>query len=294
MCLKIPDIRVGEPTVCGGVAVFPLFSERSLFGVDYILADEAMQHGTLAVTEVSEEGMVGTLLAANEGDQPVLFVEGEELTGAKQNRVLGESVLIPAKTRTRIPVCCVQRGKWAYSTRQFKAGSCCPPTLRHLLKQGMPGRPFDSQAAVWREICRKHWATGTHSEKENLSDALDTHRGAVDALRRALPYVEGASGLAIAIGAIVSVDVFDLSTCRRVWGRFVEGLVLDALEVGATDRLADGKDISVRLYRMSSVRWEQVPTVGLGEAFRAQDEGALATALVLDGALVHLSLSISI
>jgi hypothetical protein len=285
------------------VAVFPLFVGLPLFPVGdgnlgYVLAHEALERGTLAVTEVSEEGMVGTLLADNGGDQPALFVEGEELKGAKQNRVLGASVLVAGRSRTRIPVCCVQRGKWQYSTRQFGAGSCCPPTLRRLLKQAGHGNPasgslLGSQTAVWREIRRKHQATGTRSEKENMSDALESRRETVEDLRRNLPYVEGASGMAVAIGTgIVSVDVFDkTTTCRKLWGRFVEGLLLDALEVGDAGCQADGNDILVRLYRMNSVRWQEVATVGLGEGFRARDDRALATALVVDGALVHLSLS---
>ncbi len=187
-----------------------------------------MEQGTLTVTEASEEGIVGTLLADNGGDQPALFVEGEELKGAKQNRVLGESVLVAGRNRTHVPVCCVQRGKWQYSTRQFGAGSCCPPTLRRLLKQAGYGDPVSarlhSQTAVWREIRRKHRAIGTTSEKENMFDALESHRDAVEALRRTLFYVEGASGMAVAIGNVVSVDVFDkAATCRKLWGRFVRG-----------------------------------------------------------------------
>ena len=73
MNLHIPEIRVGEPTICGGVAVFPLFAEPSLFpdgsgSCDYALAGEAMAAGTVAVSEVSEAGQVPYLLLDNCGD----------------------------------------------------------------------------------------------------------------------------------------------------------------------------------------------------------------------------------
>jgi hypothetical protein len=43
---------------------------------------------------------------------------------------------------------------------------------------------------------------------------------------------------------------------------------------------------------MSSVRWQQVTSVGLGRAFQATGDGdSRATALVVDGTLVHLSVS---
>ncbi len=300
MYFEIPEVRGGEPCVRGGVAVFPLFTGLPLFpgssDCDYILAHEALAAGTVEVREVSEEGSVGTLLVDNGGQKPVLLIDGQELTGAKQNRAVFASVLIPAMSQTRFPVCCVQRKKWAYSfTRQFSAGSCCPPTLRRLLKQGH-GRRADSQTAIWREIRRKHQATETPSEEENLSDALDVHRGAVEDLRAKLRYPKGAAGIAVALGGrLVSVDIFDKpSTLERLFDRLVQGLALDALELPATASQAEAPDISVRLYSMRNMKWRQVePVVGLGESYRARDnDDTLATALVKDGTLVHLSMSV--
>ncbi len=40
-----------------------------------------------------------------------------------------------------------------------------------------------------------------------------------------------------------------------------------------------------------NVRWQQADPVGLGKAYRAQDEDILATALVMDGTLIHLGMS---
>ena len=50
---------------------------------------------------------------------PVLLVDGEELIGAKQNRVLNLSILIPAKQRCVIPICCVEAGRWRAASREF-------------------------------------------------------------------------------------------------------------------------------------------------------------------------------
>jgi hypothetical protein len=301
MNLPIPEVRVGEPQMCGAVAVFPLSTGLPLFhgnSSDYVLASEAMAAGTLTIQEVSEEGSVGDLLAENSGDQPVFILEGEEMEGAKQNRVLASSVLIAGKSRIRIPVCCVQRGRWGYSSsRQFSSGSCCPPTVRRILKQGddtAPGR-YGCQDAVWREIRRKHRATATCSEAENMSDTLEVHRETVEDLRCNLLYPANASGIAVTIGGkIVGIDLFDQpTTLAKLWDRLLQGIALDALESCDNERQPDGSDISVKLYKAKVMRWKQVePVVGLGEAYRARDnDQTLATALVLNDSVVHLSMS---
>jgi len=159
--------------------------------LDYALAHEAMAAGTVAVQEVCEAGSVGELLVDNTGDKPVLFLEGEEMKGAKQNRILRSSVLVAGRSRTRIPVTCVEKGRWWYETRKFVSGTHCPPTLRHLLKGGSPGHGTD-QSRIWAEIRQRHRRLGVRSRSANLSDALDTHRGAVEDLRHRLPRPTGA------------------------------------------------------------------------------------------------------
>jgi hypothetical protein len=293
MNLHIPDIRVGEPTSCGRAAVFPLFAGRpsspdGTGSCDYALASEAMAAGTVAVSEVSEAGQVPYLLVANCGDLPVFFLEGEEVRGGRQNRVLCGSVLAAAGSRTHIPVVCTQRKRWEQGSRPFAAGSCCPPSLRHLLKGCNGGR----QSHIWATIRQNHFRLGVRSPSENLSDALETHRGRVEDLRQHLPYVEGASGVAVALGGKVAcIDLFDgAATLEKLWDRLIEGLALDAVEAPDTARWLREADISVELYKVRIARWQQVETVGLGEAYRATGE-AIATALVVDDVPIHVSVS---
>jgi hypothetical protein len=291
MCVEIPDVRVGEPSTCGNAAVFPLFAglplDRSL---DYLLASEAMAAGTLSVREVSEEGSVGELLAENVGDRHVLFLEGDEMKGGKQNRVLASTVLVAGTSRTRIPVACTEPGRWEYDSRQFSGGSRCPPSLRHLLKQEANGR----QSRIWATIRRQHCRLGIRSRTEDMSDAMEARRDAAADLRRDLPYAEGASGIAVALGGkVVGIDIFDkAATLERLWDRLLQGIALDAL--ADTGCRAIGSDVAVRLYVLRSVRWHQADPVGLGESYRAQDDGTLATALVMDGTLVHLGMSMPV
>jgi hypothetical protein len=292
-----PEVRVGDPSRCGGLTVFPLFGEQCLFSPEYVLSHEAMAAGMLVVREVSEEGSVCELMAENIGHQQVLIPEGQELCGAKQNRLVASSVMVAGKSQTRIPVCCIQRGKWEYSSRQFSPGSYCPPTLRHLLKRGGGGiAVVQRQQAVWQEVRRKHQITATRSEKENLTDVLETHRDRVDNLRCRLPYPGGASGIMVVLGGkVVAADVFDKpATLEKLWDRLVQGVVLDSLEFCGPGCQADGNEIAVRLYKemVRNVRWQRVTSVGLGETYRvAGGDDSMATALFVEGVPVHMSTS---
>ena len=293
MCVEIPDVRVGEPRVCGSVEVFPLFAGLPLFpckSPNYVLASDALKTGKLTIQEVSEDGVVPSLLLDSHCELPALLVEGEEVVGGKQNRVLCSSILAAAMSPTRIPVACTELHRWRYSSKQFTSGAHCPPSLRYFLKEGSRSH----QHRIWATIQRKHRRLGVRSRSENMSDALVSRHDEVESLRRNLPYADGSAGFAVALaGKVVSVDLFDKSaTCKEVYERFVGGLVLDALELPGSGCQADPSDIPVGLYR--NMRWRQVePVIGLGESYRArgEDDDTLASALVLDGSIVHLSMS---
>ena len=118
MSVALPTLRVGDPVRYQSLSVFPLFSDGN-GGVEYRLADEALADESVAVEEVDESGSVPDLLVENKGDIRVLFLEGEELVVAKQNRILNTSVLVTAHTKTKIPVSRVEQGRWGYRSRYF-------------------------------------------------------------------------------------------------------------------------------------------------------------------------------
>ena len=56
----------------------------------------------------------------NLGQKPVLLLDGEELIGAKQNRVVNLTILAPPKQVIVIPVSCVEAGRWHVQTEAFR------------------------------------------------------------------------------------------------------------------------------------------------------------------------------
>jgi hypothetical protein len=172
----LPEVQVGDPLRHEAVAVFPLFGPAG-GAADYLLADEAMAAGSITVEEVGEAGSIPTLVVNNRADSLVLFLEGEELRGAKQNRVLNTSVLVAAGAKTTIPVSCVEQGRWRYTSRHFgHGGSHSSPKLRPVLKKSVSdsakeGRGHSSdQGEVWKEVSRQMASLGAASETCSMAD----------------------------------------------------------------------------------------------------------------------------
>src|SRR6266498_1481531 len=100
-----------------GLVIVPSFP-RADPKAEYVTLEEALPLG-FRITEVDAAGSVPELLASNPLESPVLLYDGEELLGAKQNRILNVTVLLAAKSDTRIPVSCVEEGRWNARSAEF-------------------------------------------------------------------------------------------------------------------------------------------------------------------------------
>jgi len=299
--LTFPEIRVGDPICHESISIFPLAAEFTS-NVNYVLSDEGLAAETVTVEEIGEAGSVPELIVDNQADCLVLFLEGEELRGAKQNRVLNTSVLVAAKSKVKIPVSCVEQGRWRYTSSKFASGgSHCSSKLRHILKKSViksdkEGQGHRSnQGEVWSEVSRQMASLGSKSNTMAMADTYEGHKNRLAEFQDRLKYVEGATGLAVAIGKnVVSVDLFDKpSTCRKVWDRLLTGVIMDALEAGTSEERAEKPTTERLLMLLRDSAWEQTKAVGVGNEYRYASEDRHASALVYDGAMVHGSLVVA-
>ena len=289
------DIRIGQPISFGPLTVYPLFCEGNR-PVEYLLSDEAMEAGTVTVGEASQEGSVPELSVENKSAQRVLFLEGEQLVGAKQNRILNTSVLVPALARLTLPVSCVEAGRWRRSSAFFSHSKhSSPHRLRHGLKSSVHRSLVENQGhrsdqgQVWDDVRKQQETLGVTSGTSALSDTYEMYEQHLAEAQRALQYVPGACGLAVAVGPqVVTADLFDQpATCQKVWGRLLSGVVLDSLAAGQANDSPDPAQVNQFLDQARTAPWTLAKAVGEGEELRAEFGGKVGSALLLGGALVH-------
>src|SRR5512136_113465 len=174
-----------KPGICqsfGNMAVFPLrFPGNG--GPEYLTLKEALERGAFVVTEVSAGGSVPELMVENKGDVAVLLIDGEELAGAKQNRVLNTTILVGPKSATKIPVSCTEHGRWSYVSNVFQeSGHHMAPALRGINLRSVnaslrsSGEYRGNQGAVWRGVAEMEMAAGVSSATGAMKDVFEAKK----------------------------------------------------------------------------------------------------------------------
>lgn len=254
------------------------------------------------VSEVSESGSVPELLVRNDLDERVFLMDGQELVGAKQNRVLNTDVLVPPKSEVRIPVSCVEQGRWAYRGETFSPGKSLRFSTRRRKVERVhqslqAGGTHDAdQLAVWDEVAETIDTLSVTSDTAALSDAYAARQQELDALRETLRLPDNAVGVALYRGGkLQGIDLFDRhATLAYFWRSLIDSYGLDHLgakvEIDATEPDLPA-DLTDALDRGSRGDWQSFPAPGEGEDLRLRHESLSGSALLWEGrAVIHLQL----
>ena len=297
----LKGLELGNEACFQNMAVFPVFTEY-VSGIRYLSLDEALELRLIKVTEVSESGDVPDLLVTNEGEIPILILAGEEVVGAKQNRLVNATFLVPGLSKITVPVSCVEQGRWGYRGREFKSERrMSSPQLRSKVEEDVScavreQRGFRaSQSRVWDEIEAKSARLAVHSETMAMAAMYESYDDQLKDYLEKFPRVAGQTGFIAAISeSMAGMELFDSAdNLGKYYDKLIQSYALDAIDLKrqgprqspqVTKEKAEGW--------MAEVTRAQVamnPSLGLGEDLRIETDGLIGSGLIHDETLLYLS-----
>lgn len=264
---------------------------------DYLTLPEALQRGLAEVSEVSESGSVPNLRFLNKGEQPVLLLDGEELAGAKQNRVLNLTILVPAQTTLDIPVSCVERGRWSWRSRRFAATGAALHARARAAKAAAVSeslryqrRAASDQGAIWAEIDRKAAALKVESPTAAMADIYTDQAEALDRIRTGIRAIPDQVGAVFAInGVLAGLELFAAGdTLVRHLPKLVDSYAMDALEADGEAPPPAVASVHALLAEVGRSRIDEYKAIGLGHDWRMSGRQWQGAGLAVEGRVVHL------
>ncbi len=294
----LAGLGLGAPASFRNLIIFPLLA-KSPGESAYLLLDEALERGLAQVTEVSEGGSVPELFFDNRADQPVLLVDGEELVGAKQNRVLNLSILVAAGKKVVIPVSCVEAGRWQYRSRHFSASRHKLYARARAKKMAQVSESLRSsrsrrsdQGAIWHDISEKMARMKAESRTASMEDIYVQREGDMESYVNAFAAQPGQAGAVFAInGEVAGAELFDSpATFAKYFRKLLWSYAMDAVDVDEPKPVAPVEEaVRAFLSEMMAAAAQTFPAVGEGEDVRLSGERLAGGALVAGQRVVHLA-----
>jgi hypothetical protein len=294
----LESLELGELQQFKNMAVFPIFTSVN-HGPEYLTLKEALEKKFLTVTEMSHGGSVPELMAINKGDLPVLLLDGEELSGAKQNRVLNTTILLKEHSETVIPVSCTEHGRWSYTSAQFSDSDVImsrnirqrkAQTVTDSLRTDSQFRANQSQ--VWEDIHEMASEADVHSPTGSMRDVYQSREDMLDEYLNAFTLVPHQNGILVFTnGKAAGFDVVSLeSACAALHPKLVKSYAMDAyLEVKkAPKEYQISPDKAHSFLKEAAVSQEQkYQSIGHGWDYRYEGQSIVGSALVFDETVIH-------
>jgi hypothetical protein len=283
--------QLGDPVEHRGIVVAPLFPRRDPVA-RYLTLDAGLSRG-LVITETSEAGEVPELAVVNPTDHDVLLYDGEELVGAKQNRILDVSVLVAARATLTIPVSCVEQGRWHATSDAFAPA-------RHISNADLRRRKAHAlaeashalgaaQQTVWASVHEMATRMDVASPPRAHRDLFRARERDVASLEPAFEAEPGQCGAVLGLGDTLCVDaVSQPDAFALLWPKLRAGYLLDALE-RLDGRPTETKRVLGFLDEVAEAPVERAPGIGRGDALRLRGPGVLGSGLEVDGETIQLS-----
>lgn len=293
---QLAAVTLGEPVVFRNLSMTPLL-ETAGIQPDYLTLDEALAMGAAKVTEVSGAGSVPDLRFENQGDLAVLLVDGEELVGAKQNRILNLSVLAPARTAITIPVSCVEAGRWSHVSPEFRSEERTYYAAGRARKAAQvteslreSGSRRSRQGEVWNDIAMKAERLGSLSPTSAMASMYVDHGATLDQFVTGIPTAAGQAGAVFAInGQVRGLELFDFAeTFRKLAPKLVRSYALDAIDEENSAAPVMASAVADLLQNCQRADAAVFPSLGEGEDVRLTGHGLAGGALVARDRVIHL------
>lgn len=296
----LAQVKLGEAQTYKRITVVPLLGPTN-GASNYLTMAEALDTGQFTVTEVSQSGSVPQLKVINQLSQPVLLLDGEELLGAKQNRVLTTTILLKENSETIVPVSCTEHGRWSYSSAKFSSSDHVMSHKSRMAQSHSVSVSLDTgghftsnQSEVWSHIADLHEQLGSRSATGAMRDAYLQRQADLEAALKCFPSFPGQSGLLVLMdGEVAGFDTVSRPDAyARLHPKLIKSYVIEAL-AGAKEVQADPAAVPGKAHAFldetAQCEEKRFPSVGYGEDCRFRKAGLLGKALLRDGHPIHVA-----
>ncbi len=200
-----PQIELLKPQVNKNITIIPLKTERNY--IDILTLKKGFELGLVEVKEC-DQSQVNTLIVKNKSITPLILIDGEEVVGGDQNRIVNSTILIDAKSEMKIPVSCTEKNRWGYKS-EFKQSNYIANYRTRVAKECASRDSDHFQEVIWSSIDelehKNSFSSATAAMEESYENLKITHEQIIEGFK----IIEGQTGILIIIdGEIKGFEIF--------------------------------------------------------------------------------------
>lgn len=266
--------------------------------VDLMPLEIGLDMGLVEVTECTESGSVNNVKVINNAVTPLLILDGEEIIGSKQNRIVNTTIIIPAKSEKIIPVSCTEAGRWEYNSTKFHYSNHMASSrvrrdkLNSVSDSLRKSNTFQSnQKQVWNNIAQIQDNLEVSSQTSALDDSYAQKSNDIEDYKKEFALHDNQNGLMVYInGQLAGFEIiYNSSRYRDYHDKLVESYIIDAIARQDENYLEDTLTKDDVINRIKDSQFESYDSVGLGKDYRLDETDISGSVMLYEDNLINAS-----
>ncbi|WP_405288522.1 ARPP-1 family domain-containing protein [Methanobrevibacter sp.] len=288
------SIELLESQKYENVEAIPIKSD--FFGKkDFLTLKKGYEMNLVEIKEL-EHSTVNTVSCKNDSVTPLILIDGDEITGAMQNRIINNTLLIPAKSTINIPVSCTEHGRWhtkgeGAESRTFKPSLYSANHSTRSRKSRASYEERDYQGEVWDSISEFESRSNFKSMTSALNDSYENLKDKQNDYLSKFHIEDGQNGVIFIVnGEVKGLELFyNHSIYKEYHEKLCRSYIIEAIvEKKSVDNIDRLKLMKV-LENISQSEFKSKKSIGLGDNLKFSNDFGSGSGLVWEDELIHMT-----
>lgn len=281
-----PKIELLEPQVTKNIAIIPLKTERNY--IDILTLKKGLELGLAEVKECPQS-QVNTLIVKNNSVTPLILIDGEEVVGGDQNRIVNSTILIDAKSKMKVPVSCTEKNRWAYKS-EFKQSKYIANYRTRVAKEHASRNSDHFQDVIWSSIDDLECDNSFSSPTAAMEESYENLKIDLNQIIEGFDIVNGQNGILIIIdGEIKGFEIFlNSEIYREFHEKILKSYLIDA-KINDTLFAIDTDAAEYVINNACNSSFTKKENNGLEDSYIFENQEGLGTIYLFKNAVIHWS-----
>ncbi|MDO5841931.1 MAG: tubulin-like protein [Methanobrevibacter ruminantium] len=288
------SVEILESQKYENVEAIPIRSD--FFGKkDFLTLKKGYEMNLVEIKEL-DHSTVNAVSCKNDSVAPLILIDGDEITGAMQNRIINDTLLIPAKSTVNIPVSCTEHGRW-HTRGEGEASRTFEPSLysaNHSTRSRKSRASYeerDYQGEVWDSISEFESRSNFKSMTSALNDSYENLKDKQNDYLSKFHIEDGQNGVIFIVnGEIKGLELFyNHSIYKQYHEKLCRSYIIEAIvEKKSVDNIDRLEFVKV-LENISHSEFKSKKSIGLGDNVKFSNDFGSGSSLVWEDELIHMT-----
>ena len=245
----------------------------------------------MGLVEVKEcdTSQVNTVIVKNSAVTPLILIDGEEIIGGDQNRIVNSTILIDAGSMMQIPVSCSEKNRWAFKS-EFKQSEYMANYNTRRAKEYASRVSSSYQDVIWSSIDCLEVENDYASPTSAMEESYENIKAAQNEIIKEFKIIDGQTGVLVMVdGEIKGFELFlNSGIYRDFHEKIIKSYLIDSKIKNCmfTVNIEAAEEVIGHAFDAS---FEKKSSNGIETAYTFENDDGLGTLYLFKDKIVHWS-----